>query len=83
MVREGNVRLDLSLPADLVHRCKGVLLDQGRAKKGGISEAISEALEAWLIANSPRLEASSKVPKDGIRLGVEHLCHDQCKEHRQ
>lgn len=70
MVREGNVRMELSLPADLVHRCKGVLLERGLAKKGGMSQAIEEALEAWIAKGGfDRIQESVRADLSAIEAG--------------
>lgn len=51
MVKQGNVRLDVSLDANLVSAVKKRLMEKGRAKKGAMSEVVSEALMAWLFVS--------------------------------
>ncbi|HLF16750.1 MAG TPA: hypothetical protein VI796_04885 [Candidatus Thermoplasmatota archaeon] len=57
MVKDGNVRLDISISTDLERRLRASLHDQGMDKKGGISTAVSTAIEQWLAKTAA--EASS------------------------
>jgi metal-responsive CopG/Arc/MetJ family transcriptional regulator len=56
MVRDGNVRIDISINAELAKRLRASLHEQGRDRKGGVSDAISEALEAWIAQTSQESE---------------------------
>lgn len=51
MVKEGNIRLDISIPKSICTAFKKVLIENGKMKKGSISNAISEALELWIKKN--------------------------------
>lgn len=48
MVREGNVRVDVSLPSALERQVKAALVSRNLAKKGAFSRAVEEGLHLWL-----------------------------------
>lgn len=54
MVKAGNVRLDISIDSDLEKRLRAALQTRGMAKKGGISAAVSQALESWMSSGNGR-----------------------------
>lgn len=48
MVRKGNVRWDLSVPEAVDRHLRSHLARSGCSQKGGISEAVAEAVTEWL-----------------------------------
>jgi hypothetical protein len=66
LVRKGNVRWDLSVPEEVDRHLRSHLARSGCSQKGGISEAVAEAVVEWM-ARHP-LSAGSKVPKHGISM---------------
>lgn len=60
VVREGTVRLNIVLPADLDQRFRDAIHRTRGLRKGAISDAFEEAVHLWIAKHDPDATARKK-----------------------